>query len=88
MQASNPQGMAKPEIKYTQLFINNAFVEAASGKTFATIDPSTEEVICQIAEGQAWANTKAFENTRLKGHSVLAAVQGYLTHPFSKHFSI
>ena len=47
--------MAKPEIKYTQLFINNAFVDAASGKTFATIDPATEEVICQIAEGQAWA---------------------------------
>ena len=45
--------MAKPEIKYTQLFINNAFVDAASGKTFATIDPATEEVICQIAEGQA-----------------------------------
>ena len=43
--------MAKPEIKHTQLFINNSFVDAVSRKTFATIDPATEEIICQIAEG-------------------------------------
>ena len=38
----------KPNIKYTQLFINNSFVDAASGKTFDTIDPATEEVICKV----------------------------------------
>ena len=38
----------KPTIKYTQLFINNAFVDAKSGKTFDTIDPATEEVICKV----------------------------------------
>ena len=43
--------MKKPEVKFRQLFINNEFVDAVSGKTFATIDPSTEEVICQVAEG-------------------------------------
>jgi len=43
--------MSKPEVKYTKLFIDGQWVDAISGKTFATIDPSTEEVIAQIAEG-------------------------------------
>ncbi|XP_023323365.1 aldehyde dehydrogenase X, mitochondrial [Eurytemora carolleeae] len=43
--------MDLPEIKYTQLFINNEFVDAASKKTFATINPCTEEVIALVAEG-------------------------------------
>ena len=43
--------MAKPTVKYTKLFIDNEFVDAVSGKTFPTIDPATEEVICQVAEG-------------------------------------
>ena len=34
-----------------QLFINNEFVNAVSGKTFSTINPSTNEVICQVQEG-------------------------------------
>ena len=44
--------MTKPQIKYNQLFINNQFVDAVSKKTFPTIDPATEEIICQIAEGK------------------------------------
>jgi len=43
--------MDLPEIKYTQLFINNEFVDAVSKKTFATINPCTEEVIALVAEG-------------------------------------
>jgi len=47
--------MAAPEIHhnilYKQLFINNEWVDAASGKTFPTINPCTEETICQVAEG-------------------------------------
>ena len=43
--------MELPEIKYTQLFINNEFVDAVSKKTFATINPCTEEVIALVAEG-------------------------------------
>jgi len=38
-------------VTYTKLFINNEFVDAFSGRTFATIDPSDEEEIAQIAEG-------------------------------------
>lgn len=44
---SNPN----PEIKYTQLFINNEFRNSLSGKTFPTINPSTGEVIIEVQEG-------------------------------------
>ncbi|KAL7747574.1 hypothetical protein RI367_007015 [Sorochytrium milnesiophthora] len=35
---------------HTQLFINNEFVPAKSGKTFAAVNPSTGAEICQVAE--------------------------------------
>jgi acyl-CoA reductase-like NAD-dependent aldehyde dehydrogenase len=34
----------------TRLFINNEFVNSVSGKTFKTVNPSTEEVICEVQE--------------------------------------
>lgn len=34
-----------------QVFINNEFRKSASGKTFPTVNPSTEEIICDIQEG-------------------------------------
>src|SRR3954470_6507009 len=34
-------------------FIDNASVPAASGRTFATLDPSTEEPIAEVARGDA-----------------------------------
>ena len=34
-----------------RLFIDNRFVDAASGKTFEVIDPSTEQVLTTVAEG-------------------------------------
>ncbi|CAO2841466.1 unnamed protein product [Amaranthus hypochondriacus] len=40
-----------PEIKFTKLFINGEFVDAASGKTFETTDPRNGEVIARVAEG-------------------------------------
>ncbi|XP_064619373.1 aldehyde dehydrogenase-like [Lineus longissimus] len=40
-----------PEIKFTQIFINNEFVNSVSGKTFPTVNPTTEEEICQVQEG-------------------------------------
>ncbi|KAA0184695.1 Retinal dehydrogenase 1 [Fasciolopsis buskii] len=42
--------MSLPEVKYTQLFINNEYVNSSSGKTFKTINPTTEEVICAVQE--------------------------------------
>jgi len=37
----------------TKLLINNRWVPSESGKTFATINPSTGEEICQVAEADA-----------------------------------
>ncbi|KAH3809551.1 hypothetical protein DPMN_137924 [Dreissena polymorpha] len=39
-----------PEIKYTQLFINNEWVNSQSGKTFPTLNPCTGKEICQVQE--------------------------------------
>jgi hypothetical protein len=35
---------------FLQLFINNEFVDSASGKTFPTLNPSNEKKIADIAE--------------------------------------
>src|ERR1035438_2003398 len=37
-------------ITANKLLINNQWTEAASGRTFATINPSTGEEICRVAE--------------------------------------
>lgn len=42
-----------PEIRQTQCFIGGKWIPAASGKTFDTIHPATEEVVAQVAEGDA-----------------------------------
>jgi phenylacetaldehyde dehydrogenase len=36
-----------------KMLIGGEWVEAASGKTFATVDPATGEVLAQVAEGEA-----------------------------------
>ena len=55
--------------KPRQMFINNQWVPAASGKTFPTYNPATGEVLAQVAEGDkedidraVKAARKAFEN--------------------------
>jgi aldehyde dehydrogenase (NAD+) len=40
-------------ITATKLLIDNRWVEPASGRTFATINPATGEEICQVAEADA-----------------------------------
>lgn len=57
-----------PEIKYTQLFINNEFVNSIDGKTFDTINPANLEKLATVQEGSAsdidravQAAKKAFE---------------------------
>src|SRR5208283_1285821 len=37
----------------TKLLIDGKFRDSASGRTFATVNPATEEVIAQVAEGEA-----------------------------------
>jgi len=43
-------GISSPAVKFTQLFINNEWVDAESGKTFATLNPATGETIAQVQE--------------------------------------
>src|SRR5580658_10257348 len=59
----------KVRISATKILINNRWVPSVSGKTFATINPSTGEEICQIAEADSAdveiavkAARKAFEH--------------------------
>jgi aldehyde dehydrogenase (NAD+) len=41
----------QPRVQHTDLFINGKWVPAASGKTFTTFNPATEEAIAEVAEG-------------------------------------
>src|SRR5260370_34150016 len=59
------QFLSKPK----KMLIDGKWVDATSGKTFATLDPSTEEALVQVAEGDKQdvdlavkAARRAFEN--------------------------
>ncbi len=49
--ATITEKVARPKIQQTDCFIGGKWVPSASGKTFDTIHPATEEVICKVAEG-------------------------------------
>ena len=51
-------------ITATKLLINNRWVESESGRTFGTVNPSTGEEICQIAEADAADVEKAVKAAR------------------------
>ena len=57
---------AKDEItpSVTKLLINGRWVPSESGKTFATVNPSTGEEICQVAEADAADVEKAVRAAR------------------------
>jgi aldehyde dehydrogenase (NAD+) len=50
---TRPEKRIQPKVKHTECLIGGKWVPAASGKTFETINPATEEVIAQVAEGDA-----------------------------------
>jgi len=58
------QPIVNPEIKFTQIFINNEWVNSVSGKTFPTINPASGEVICQVQEGDKADVEKAVKAAR------------------------
>jgi aldehyde dehydrogenase (NAD+) len=51
-------------ITATRLLIDNRWIESESGKTFATVNPSTGEEICQVAEADAADVEKAVRAAR------------------------
>jgi aldehyde dehydrogenase (NAD+) len=42
-----------PAIRQTGILIGDEFRKSVSGRTFPTVNPATEEVICEVAEGDA-----------------------------------
>lgn len=42
-----------PKVRHNECFIDGKWRPALSGKTFATVNPATEETITQVAEGDA-----------------------------------
>jgi aldehyde dehydrogenase (NAD+) len=57
-----PEVQVAPSV--TKLLINNRWVPSESGKTFATINPSTGEEICQVAEADGADVDKAVKAAR------------------------
>jgi aldehyde dehydrogenase (NAD+) len=51
-------------VSATKLLIDNRWIASESGKTFATINPSTGEEICQVAEADAADVDKAVKAAR------------------------
>lgn len=51
--ATTVEPVAQPKIQQTQCFIGGRWIPSVSGKTFETVNPATEEVIAQVAEGDA-----------------------------------
>ncbi len=43
--------VSRPQVKQSTCFIGGKWIPSNSGKTFETIHPATEEVICEVAEG-------------------------------------
>ncbi|MFH1109637.1 MAG: aldehyde dehydrogenase family protein [Planctomycetota bacterium] len=61
--------IAPPKVKDRKMLIDGKWVESVSGKTFETINPTTGDVICRVAEGDkadvdlaVKAARKAFES--------------------------
>jgi len=67
----------KVKVSASKLLINNKWIDAASGKTFPTINPSTGETIVQVAEADAADVDKA----------VAAARAAFEKGPWRKKFS-
>lgn len=51
--ATATETVTAPQIRQTECFIGGQWVPSQSGQRFATINPATEEPICQVAEGDA-----------------------------------
>ena len=43
--------IARPKVTNKKMFIDGKWVDSQSGKTFETINPTTGDTICQVAEG-------------------------------------
>jgi aldehyde dehydrogenase (NAD+) len=79
-----PSEIAIPVLA-TRLLINNRWIASASGRTFASINPSTGEEICQVAEADAADVGAAVEAARAafeqgSWRKIKASERGRLLH--------
>ncbi|XP_022701443.1 aldehyde dehydrogenase, mitochondrial-like [Varroa jacobsoni] len=58
------QPVRTPEVKYTQLFINNEWVNSTQGKTFITENPTTGQAITEVSEADAKDVDRAIQAAR------------------------
>lgn len=78
------------KIEYTQLFINNEFVDSISGKTFPTYNPATEEEIAQVQFAESADVDKAVAAARKafqlgsEWRSMDPSARGALIHKFAQ----
>ncbi|XP_042898262.1 aldehyde dehydrogenase, cytosolic 1 [Parasteatoda tepidariorum] len=65
--------------KYTQIFINNEWMNSAGGKKFPVINPATAEKICDVQEGDKADIEKAVQAARaaFKNGSVWRTMDAY-----------
>ncbi|XP_002132249.3 aldehyde dehydrogenase, mitochondrial-like [Drosophila pseudoobscura] len=49
--ADMPKPDTSPKVCFSEIFINNEWHKSKSGKTFKTINPTTEETIAEVQEG-------------------------------------
>src|ERR1700734_1709240 len=63
-QTNGKKHPAHPKVGQTKLLIDGKWVNAASGKTFETTNPSTGEVIAHVAEADKADVDKAVEAAR------------------------
>ncbi|XP_033613593.1 retinal dehydrogenase 1-like [Fukomys damarensis] len=59
-----PTPLADLKIQYTKIFINNEWHNSVSGKKFPVINPATEEIICEVEEGDKADVEKAVKAAR------------------------
>jgi aldehyde dehydrogenase (NAD+) len=76
---------SKVAVSATKLLIDNRWIASESGKTFATINPSTGEEICQVAEADAADVEKAVRAARAAfehgpWRKTLASERGQMLH--------
>lgn len=81
--AASSQKIAAPKVRQTRMLINNEWCDAASGKTFPTVNPATGDVIAQVAEADAEDVNRAVKAARNafdsgKWPRTTASKRGYL----------
>src|SRR5580692_5275431 len=60
----SPPQESQVAVSATKLLIDNRWIASESGKTFATVNPSTGEEICRVAEADAADVEKAVKAAR------------------------